>query len=306
MKSLQKNGYLQSGKQRWRCISCGHSFTRKRLDKKLFNESVWFKRWIKGSYTVQSLIDTSGYSRSKLQRIILRNLDTFPPKKEDFNRIKYIVFDGKYLFGRKYCLLTIINSETHKPISGIVAKAENQRNMIPWLQSLKTQGLDPIAVTTDGKHTAITAFKKIWPRIITQRCLFHIKLQIQAWVRFKPRYDSSKAILNLVSCIDRVKNKIQIKDFQSAYLKLTKIHKYELSNFDIKHPIQSDTLRAYSLLKNAIPHCFYYLDNSMISSTSSVVEGYFKQIQRIKGFDHCGLTEKHLINFLAWRLYFDS
>ena len=178
--------------------------------------------------------------------------------------------------------------------------------MMTWLHSLKDQGLNPKAVTTDGRQTAIKAFCSVWPGIITQRCLFHIKLQTIAWIRAKPVYDSSKAILFLVNKIDWVKTPEHVKEFHEMYFKLVEAHKEELNNFNPTHPVQADTLRAYSLVRYALPHCFHYLDDKFIASTTGAIEGYFKQIQRIKGFDHCGLTEKHLINFLKWRLYFNA
>ena len=248
----------------------------------------------------------SDYSHSKIKRILLRSLKTDPSQNKDFSEAKHLIFDGKYLFGRKYCLLVIMDAKTNKPVSGIIAKAENQINMMSWLNSLKQQGLDPVAVTTDGKQTAITAFRSVWPSIVTQRCLFHIKLQIQAWVRTKPKYESSKAIARLAGKIDQVKTRSDIEDFKDEYSGIKVAYKDELNGFRSDHPIQSDTLRAYSLLKNALPYCFFYLEDSSVVHTSNALEGYFKQIQNIKGFKHCGLTEDHLFKFITWKLYFDG
>lgn len=197
-----------------------------------------------------------------------------------------------------------MDAETNKPVAGIVTKAENQINIMPWLLSLERRGLRPMSVTTDGKQTAITAFRRVWPNITTQRCLFHIKLQTRAWVRAKPRYDSSRDILILANQICSIKTLAQVEKFNGSYLGLKNKHKDELAGFKPEHPIQSDTLKAYCLLKNAITHCFYYLEDPKIASTTSALEGYFKQIQNIKGFQHCGLSEEHLFKFIAWKLYF--
>lgn len=277
-----------------------------RPDKKQANESVWFTKWIKDGFTIKQLTEVSGYSRAKLQRIILNNLALTPPQNKDFTTIKHLIFDGKYLFGRKFCLLVIMDTQTNKPIAGFIAKAESKVHIIPWLLSLKEQGLKPIAVTTDGKQTAIAAFKQVWPGIITQRCLFHIKLQTRAWIRAKPKHESSRDLMKFVAKIDQVKSLSMVQDYKKRYLDLTIKHKAELEKFNPGHPIESDILRAFSLLKYALPHCFYYLEDPRISATSNALEGYFKQIQNIRGFMHCGLTEEHLFNFIKWKLYYEA
>jgi len=287
-------------------MSCGHSFIRKRPDKKVSNEQVWFRLWVDDNYTVKQLMRDSGYSQSKLRRILLRKLATAVPARTNLAQFTHIIFDGKYLFGRKFCLLVILDAITNQPIAGTVVKAENRKHTIPWLQLLKDQGLNPIAVTTDGKQTAIRAFGELWPAVITQRCLFHIKLQVEAWVREKPRYESARALLPLTGAICSVASTAQADIFKQRFNILYKNYKCELESFDSTHPVQGDTIRAYSMVRNALDHCFHYLDDSQISKTTSSLEGYFKQIQRIRGFGHNGLTQEHLFHFIEWKIYYDN
>lgn len=229
-----------------------------------------------------------------------------PPISRSLSSHSHIVFDGKYLFGRKYCLLAILDALTKQPIICTVVKAENRKHLLPWLLSLKENGLNPKAVTTDGKQTAIYAFQELWHGITTQRCLFHIQLQVRAWVREKPKYTSTKALLSLVNSIDSINSGMQARLFEQQFTTLNKIHVDELNSFDHTHPIQSDALRAYSLVKYALKDCFHYLSDPKIAKTTSALEGYFKQIQRIKGFDHNGLSREHLFNFIAWKIYYSN
>lgn len=287
-------------------MDCGHSFSRKRPDKKTSNERVWFKLWIDDNFTVNQLIRLSGHSRSKLQRILLKELCSTPTIKNDLSQFTHIVFDGKYLFGREYCLLVILDALTKQPIAGTVVKAENKKNLLPWLKLLKDHGLSPKAVTTDGKQAAVYAFRELWSSIIIQRCLFHIKLQVRAWLRENPRYASTKALLLLVGSVCNITSPSQARLFTQQYSTLIYIHRSELSGFDPTHPIQSDALRAYSLIKYALKDCFHYLSDTKIATTTSALEGYFKQIQRIKGFDHNGLTQEHLFSFIAWKIHYNK
>lgn len=297
---------MSSGKVRWRCAGCGHSFIRKRPDKKTSNEHVWFKLWVDGNYTVKQLTRNSGYSRSKLRHILLRELATTPPIKTNLALFTHIIFDGKYLFGRKFCLLVILDALSHRPIAGTVVKAENRKHLLPWLQLLKNQGLSPVAVTTDGKQTAIYAFKDLWPDVITQRCLFHIKLQVEAWLREKPRYASTRALLSLTGVICNIENIAQANTFKKNYSALEDVHQKEIEGFDRTHPVQGDAIRSFSLVTLALCNCFHYLNDPRIAKTTSSLEGYFKQVQRIRGFSHNGLTQEHLFHFIAWKLYYDN
>jgi len=250
-------------------------------------------------------MEISGYGKAKIRHILLRELAKEVPRNINLHSYKYLIFDGKYLFGRRYVLLVLMDALTKKPITLTIARSESKVCILPWLLGLKEAGLSPKAVTTDGKQAIIYAFKEVWPDITTQRCLFHIKLQIRAWVRAKPKDESAKELLRLAYTIDNVTNSTEALFFKENYLNLKNKYNDDLKKLDPNHPIQSDLLRAYSVLKYALPNCFNYLNDSNIAKTTSSLEGYFKQIQRIRGFGHNGLTEDHLFQFIYWKAYFD-
>ena len=238
--------------------------------------------------------------------ILARCLALDPPARTDFAGAANVIFDGKFLFGRRYSLLVVMDANTKKPVAATVATAESRRYVLPWLSELKSLGFNPRSVTTDGNAGVIGSFKHLWPDITMQRCLFHIRLQVTAWMRRKPRYACTKALLCFIASITNVTTELGAQAFREGFKNLLEQHKQELATFDPSHPVQGDAIRAFSLVSHALDQCFCYLNNPGVASTTSALEGYFKQIQRIKGFDHNGLTKEHLFKFLAWRIYFDG
>lgn len=304
--NIRKNGFTSKGKIRFRCVDCGKSSTRKRPDARTKKLATWFYFWIDG-YTLKQLGKLSGYSKTYLRQIILRELAKDPMVSDDLSSYKYLVFDGKLLFGRKYSLLVIYDALTNKPIASTVATGhENRDGIIPWLTKLKTQGLQPNAVTTDGQRAGIYSFKEVWPDIVTQRCLFHIKLQITAWARIPPRTELGKALTLYVNQLFCVTNASKADDFYQGYLDILEQYKESIAKLDRRNTLDRDLLRAVSVIKHALPDLFHYLDDPNIAKTTSGLEGYFKQVQDVRGFRHNGLTEEHLFNFIKWKVFFDS
>ena len=302
---LRKNGTTNAQKQRWRCVVCGYSFLRTRPDQRERQPRIWFEKWLDG-YTLKQLHEVSGFSVRTLHRLLLRELAKPVPAPSGLETVTHLLFDGKFLFGRKYCLLTILDATTNRPVAGMVVAGETRRCITPWLQELKAQGLRPTAVTTDGRQAGIYAFTEAWPDIVVQRCLFHIRLQVESWCRARPKYPAAHDLKQLCGRLCSIKTASQAESFASAYWQLRQQHQETLATLDASHPVEGDILQAYRLVRNALSFCFRYLDDLAIASTTSPLEGYFKQIQDVRGFRHAGLTEKHLVQFLAWKIHYDS
>lgn len=150
------------------------------------------------------------------------------------------------------------------------------------------------------------AFMEVWPEIVVQRCLFHIRMQVESWCRVYPKYQAARDLKQLSASICHIQTVSGAKAFQVAYRRLREEHQQELASLRSSHPVEGDLIRAYQLMQYALPNCFHYLEDARIARTTSALEGYFKQVQKIRGFQHNGLTEKHLFQFLCWRLYEDG
>ena len=58
-----------------------------------------------------------------------------------------------------------------------------------------------------------------------------------------------------------------------------------------------------SLIKNALPNMFHYLDNSEIPKSTNGLESRFSYLKNNLAI-HRGLTEKNRKNFILWYNYF--
>lgn len=255
---------------------------------------------------MQQLLRSAPMSKASLHRLLLRELAKPVPELLNITEVTHVLFDAKFLFSRQYCLLVVFDAITNRPIAGKVVAGETKRCITPWLEELRVAGLHPVAVTTDGRQAGIYAFLHVWPDITIQRCLFHIRMQTESWCRAKPKYAGAIELKKLCETLCSITTTTQAKHFQRSYEDIRKTHALELRALSSSHPVEGDLIRAYQLIKYALPNCFHYLHDARIARTTSPLEGYFKQIQKIRGFTHNGLTEEHLFQFLAWRLYFDS
>lgn len=286
-------------------MACGHSFVRRRPDRSHDLRRRWFSRWLKGE-TIEQLLKSYPGSKASLRRLLLSYLDEQVPPPHGLETVKYLIFDAKYLFGRERCLVVLMDAVTRTPIAGKVIRSETSAHIVPWLIMLRDAGLQPTAVTTDGRQTAIAAFRIVWPNIANQRCLFHIRMQVESWCRFRPRYASAGELKNHIASICSITSIIDVKIFQETYMDIATRHQLELTALDSTHPVEGDIIRAFTLVRLAMPHCFLYLDDGNIARTTSCLEGYFKQVQYVRGFQRNGLTKEHLQQFLAWKIYNDQ
>lgn len=309
--SVRKNGTTKSGVMRWRCMDCRANWVNKRPDTRLRNQSVWFKKWVHNGYTIKQLTEVSGKSKSYIYRILIESLETDPPcsnliiGSSNLAKYKYLAFDGKFLFGRKLSLLTVYDTVSNEPIACSVVKAENKKHILPMFHKLKASGLNPVSVTTDGLPASGACVREVWPDAFNQRCLFHIKLQVNAWTRNPPRTNLGHELSRLVSGLpSHIKNEQDARVFCISFKDICNRNSRQIKLLNRQNTLERDLLRSISLIRCALPDMFYFISDTNIATTTSGVEGYFKQIQNIRGFRHSGLTESHLIKFIAWYVYF--
>jgi hypothetical protein len=179
----------------------------------------WFEQYIT-EFTIKQLASTSGKSTYAIRNIIKHNLNNPPPNlfdDIDLARVKRIAYDGKFLLGRQLNLLVVFDTDTHKPIVIEFAEGENQTNITLMFKRLNDEGLNPDSMTCDGLPAIKKSAKKVWSNIKIQRCLFHIKLQVNAWTRKPPRTDLGRCLSKLVRHICNISTEDEIENFIRAY-----------------------------------------------------------------------------------------
>jgi len=298
---IKRNGLTSTGKQRWQCGSCQQTWSKPRKQYKKYGAKSLFEKWLLGS-SIHELTRIAKLSKTHIQRLLTEQLARETTwDKAAIASCEYAALDGKFLFGRKYTVLILFNTKTNKPVASKVVKGETKQEITAFLRELKAAGLNPIAITTDGKGTVSRCCREIFPSILTQRCLFHIVLQINAWVRIPPRTSLGWQLHNLVSELMLVETPEQAERFWTNYERLKTENATEIVRMK-RNPaarIDYDTAKCFSLLDHARPDMFLFIGDRNIAKTTSGLEGFNKQIQNIRGFSHNGLTKEHLDKFIV-------
>src|SRR5664280_1482498 len=167
------NGLYTNGRQRFYCKKCRHSFSRKNKAVKRSNEFIWFKEWLCEGYTISQLSRISNKSKRKIRSIVDYWLSILPIFYYDhLAEIKYLVFDGSFIWKRKTGTVILLDAQENKLIRGEYDFKENTSSALLGLfNQLKRDGLYPRSCTVDGLPAVIKALVDVWPDIII--CLLY-------------------------------------------------------------------------------------------------------------------------------------
>jgi transposase-like protein len=179
------------------------------------------------------------------------------------------------------------------------------------LENMKRLGVDIYSVTCDGHKSVLKAVKKVYPQALIQRCLVHIKRQSRAYLSNSPKTLPSQELLKLSNAITRLKTQ------EAAGLWLLDLYKWheKHASYLNEKTINAETGRfwfthknlhmAFSVIKNAMPNLFHYLDDPEIPYTTNRLENYFTHLKE-KLTLHRGLRFEGKRNFIKWYLHFKN
>lgn len=298
---------MQNGKQRYFCKQCNFSFLLLRHDVKNKNEFIWFKKWIIERQVYKYLVRDSGYSQSKIQRIFNQYLNSAPVVEVRSKTRVHLLIDGSY-FPNGLCLILYYDHNLRYVQLYRETNQEKYTEIKEDLQNLKKLGVDVYSVTCDGHKAILKSIKKVFPNAIIQRCLVHIKRQVRNYLSSKPKLEQSASLLKLSNQITSIKSIEDSNIWLGAFFNWYKIN-HEFINqktqsqntgrFWYTHKNLHD---AFSLLENAIPNMFNYLDDEQIPNTTNRIENYFTHLKD-KLRIHRGLRFEAKKNFIKWYLY---
>lgn len=294
-------GKTSTNKQRFKCLICNKTFTWKRVYNKRYREKLWFDLWIKESYSIRQLAKISGHSKNKLERNKNYWLSKSPKSTSDFSSFKYIYYDGTY-FGKNNCLICLMDIKTQKIISNIFTTKEGYKNVYPWFQKLKLEGLNPYYIVMDGERSVIRAIRDLWPNTHIQRCLCHIQREGMRWLRTYPKTQAGRELRIMLSKICTIKNEKEQNNF------INNFYAWLEQNYEFTRSLPSNNIgfrdlkKTVTLIKNAIPDMFYYIKEPTITSTTNTLESFYSRLKSDYN-RHRGLSKKHKINYLKWYCY---
>lgn len=298
---------MQNGKQRYFCKQCNFSFLLLRHDVKNKNEFIWFKKWIIERQVYKYLVRDSGYSQSKIQRIFNQYLNSAPVVEVRSKTRVHLLIDGSY-FPNGLCLILYYDHNLRYVQLYRETNQEKYTEIKEDLQNLKKLGVDVYSVTCDGHKAILKSIKKVFPNAIIQRCLVHIKRQVRNYLSSKPKLEQSASLLKLSNQITSIKSIEDSNIWLGAFFNWYKINhefinqKTQSQNTGRFWYTHNNLHAAFSLLENAIPNMFNYLDDEQIPNTTNRIENYFTHLKD-KLRIHRGLRFEAKKNFIKWYLY---
>lgn len=182
---------------------------------------------------------------------------------------------------------------------------EGYSYVLPWFQKLKANGLNPLAITMDGEISTIRAIREIWPQTKIQRCLYHIQREGMRWLRSFPKTQAAQELRTILSVLASIKIAKERDIFLELFHSWINAHYLSIKALPNTTVAFKDLKRTASLIKNALPDMFHYLNDPNIPSTSNALEGFYSRLKSDYR-RHRGLSTCHRISYLNWYCYFKN
>jgi hypothetical protein len=317
---LKRNGTTSSGRVRWRCIGCGGSSLKPRLDVTHVAVLNEFLNWLLGNNSQRELGGGSGRSFRDKHSWCWKVKPRVEITGEIYDEIQV---DGTYL-GDGWCLLTAINGAGE-----VVNWQWCNRESTEAYRSLLAPIPAPLVVVCDGGVGLPTALKELWPKTKIQRCLVHVQRNIRTYVTTNPRSEAGKAMRKLSLSLTRIKTDEEAVNWLKAleawhqlYGELIKQKTYANSE-GAQRPTwaKADSTwwwtherlrKAWSLLSRLSKQkvLFTYLEPEFsgldISSTTNRIEGGTNGCAKDLLRRHRGMPSAHQRRALDWLCYMHS
>ena len=189
---MKKNGTTSKGKTRWRCKdpNCGSSLTRQRTDHTQSRDFRAFYRYAVSTTSLNQLAQQQGISRWTLNRRFEPFWLIDIPNTPDPHRIYDQIFiDGTYF--NTNCL--VVAADSSHVINWFWCTKESSWSYMRLLDELAP----PQLVTCDGDSGGLKALRSLWPDTPVQRCIVHVKRNIQRATGLHPTSPMGKALQRL-------------------------------------------------------------------------------------------------------------
>lgn len=219
-----------------------------------------------------------------------------------------LVVDGVSVVKHELVALLAGDPKRSEPVGWDFAARENFDAWRAFLLRLKSRGANPEFVVSDGQKGLLKAVRGVFPCAVTQRCVVHVHRQAMIWLTRNPKTAAGRELRLIVTALLLVRTAAQRDEWLESLRKWESRH----ANF-LKERTYGDNgwwythrkLRAVrSLLRNAAPDLFRYVDNPTVPRTSNHVEGGLNS--RVKELlrSHRGLSKNQRLALVCW--YLDS
>jgi transposase-like protein len=301
-KEVKLNGKTKQGRQRYQCLKCKKTYLWKQNKSKDQRRYNWFKQWMLEGYTIKQLAKINKVSSSTVSRVINYWLKKQPPNKvKDLEEVKHVLLDGTYIKHRTG-IYVIMDGKGNRIVYGGYGISETGKHLKSLYDHLRKEGLNPLSATIDGSTQQFKFLTEVWSNLKVQRCLVHIQRQGLSWLRQKPKRIEAIELRELLLQVIYIKTREQSENFIKGFKAWENRFGPELKVSRNRGRVFSDLLRARTMIINALPYMFKYLDDPEISRTTNALEGYFGRLKQ-KYRQHRGLSVSKRKNFFGWYLY---
>lgn len=275
-------GVTSSGRQRYRCKICKHTWANKprpnRLSEKIWHDFVWNnmpvraleKKYHKCGNTIRSIINR--YNPPELDLVHL--------PESTKQHIKVIIMDATYL-SRSHGIVTIIDAHTNRLLYfQEINRSEIIQDYIDGLQMLLDANIKPLACVVDGRRGLISAMEH--KGLYVQVCLFHIQLMVRRYLTNTPILEPNKELKLVAELLCHKKIKLDRFHFASIlhgfFVRnekwLNERTRLENGKYEFTH---QDTRKAYQAIQKHFPWSFTYEKHPELNipRTSNMIEGKF-------------------------------
>ncbi|BAU52110.1 Transposase, Mutator family [Mucilaginibacter gotjawali] len=285
-------------------------FTRSNSGVAYSNQFIWFEKWVSERQVYKYLVRDSGLSQSSIQRLFHYYLEQAPEVRIKSKVKAHLLIDATY-FPNDLCLVLYYDHDIRYTQLYRMTDQERYEQMQEDLENLKKLGVNIASITCDGHKALLKAIRKVYPNVLIQRCLVHIKRQSQTWLTKNPKAPVAQQLLYLSKQITYLRTYEQSNQWLADIY-----HWYERSKFYVNEKaFNPDTGRYWyrhkmlrqtaSLIIKAIPNMFHYLDDPQIPYTTNRLESFFGHLKE-KLDVHRGLRPKAKRNFIKWYLHFKN
>jgi len=257
--------------------------------------------------TLQTHMQMSSRSISRLFKNYLNTAPQIPVKSKSN---VHLLIDGTYL-PNGLCLILYYDHDIRYVQLYRTSNQEKFREIFQDLKALKSLGVQIYSVTCDGHKSILKAIAKAYPNAIIQRCVVHVKRQCRVYLSRNPKLQASKELLAISNQLTAVKTQQQCSYWLLSLHNWYQLHRDTLLEESVNEQSGDywkthDRLhRAYTLLYQAIPNLFSYLNDPEIPSTTNRLESFFKHLKE-KLLLHSGLRLEAKRNFIKWYLHFKN
>ena len=294
---MRRNGSTSSGRQRWRCASCGSSTVRK-IDSRA-KDLAYFLRWL---FSKDSIADKKA-SRTTFWRRTSWIWRIWPIAPSTGEVSDVVFLDGIWL--KRDAVVLIACNKDH-----ILAWHLAQSECTEAWAALMMRMPAPAMLVSDGARGLARAANAIWPSTRIQRCTFHAASQVKRYTTLKPKLECGRELLRIANRLKEAKDADAAAAWLVGYNDWCMKWERFLREFTIKDGKRlyaHERLRRARRSLNKLVHTgqlFTFVEmaeehGGMWASTNNVIESRNARIREMLRM-HRGLPLLHRIKAVFW------